>query len=271
MSPLELTVKRSGAAVGVGAGVGVGVAEGAEVGVGVDGAVLAAPQAVRANVSATAKSEMGLFNATSSERHSGNMDMIYSRGVGEKAQVPLVNIANALTVLRLVLVPVFIWVFSDPTPQRSWLAWAVFALAAFTDKLDGHLARSRGLITNFGKLADSIADKFLIISALVMLSAHGILWWWVTIVFIVREVGITVMRMVVVKKKVMAAGRGGKIKMMAQSIGAGMLIIPWHSFLASGPATAVMWLAYALIAVALVFALTSAADYIREARRIVHD
>lgn len=197
--------------------------------------------------------------------------MIYSRGVEEKRQVSLVNIANALTVLRLVLVPVFIWAFLDPTPARSWLSWAIFALAAFTDKLDGHLARSRGLITNFGKLADSIADKFLIISALVMLSAHGILWWWVTIVFIVREAGITIMRMVVVKKKVMSAGRGGKIKMMAQSVGAGMLIIPWYSFLPSALATAIMWMSYGLIAIALFFALTSAVEYIREARNIGED
>lgn len=197
--------------------------------------------------------------------------MIYSRGVEEKSQVPIVNIANALTVLRLVLVPVFVWVFLDPTPERRWLAWGVFALAAATDQLDGHLARSRGLITNFGKLADSIADKVLILSAMIMLSIHGYLWWWVTIVFIVREVGITIMRMMVVKKKVMAAGRGGKIKMWAQSLGAGMLIIPWDSFLPVVIANIVLWLAYVLITVALFYAITSAVDYIREASRIVHE
>ncbi|WP_461004405.1 CDP-diacylglycerol--glycerol-3-phosphate 3-phosphatidyltransferase [Trueperella pyogenes] len=189
----------------------------------------------------------------------------------EKSQVPVINVANALTVLRLVLVPVFVWAFLDPTPERRWLSWVIFALAAFTDQLDGHLARSRGLVTNFGKLADSIADKFLIISALVLLSWHGWLWWWVTIVFIARELGITLMRMMVVKKKVMAAGRGGKIKMMAQSVGAGMLMIPWHSFLPQPVASVFVWLAYVLIAVALVFAMTSAAEYIRDARRIVHE
>lgn len=186
----------------------------------------------------------------------------------EKSQVPIVNIANALTVLRLLLVPVFIWLLLEPTVERRWIAWAVFAIAAMTDQLDGYLARSRGLITNFGKLADSIADKFLILSAMIMASVNGWLWWWVTIVFIVRELGITIMRMAVVKKKVMAAGRGGKIKMFAQSLGIGGLIIPWHSFLPEALATGAVWICYALIAIALFFALTSAWEYIREASRL---
>ncbi|QOQ39032.1 CDP-diacylglycerol--glycerol-3-phosphate 3-phosphatidyltransferase [Trueperella pecoris] len=207
----------------------------------------------------------------SSERSSENLFFIYSRGVEEKSQVPVINIANALTVLRLVLVPVLIWAFLDPTPERRWLTWGIFALAAATDQLDGHLARSRGLITNFGKLADSIADKFLILSTMVMLSIHGWLWWWVTIVFIIRELGITLMRMAMVKKKVMAAGRGGKIKMWAQSLGAGGIIIPWHAFLPVVVANVVVWLCYALIAVALFYAMSSALEYVSEARRISHE
>ena len=186
----------------------------------------------------------------------------------EKSQVPVVNIANALTVLRLLLVPVFIWLLLDPAVERRWLAWIVFAIAAMTDQLDGHLARSRGLITDFGKLADSIADKALILSAMIMASINGWLWWWVTIIFIVRELGITIMRMVVVKKKVMAAGRGGKIKMTAQVFGVGGLVIPWHAFLPDALATGIVWFFYALIAIALFFALTSAWEYIREARSL---
>ncbi|VEI12631.1 CDP-diacylglycerol--glycerol-3-phosphate 3-phosphatidyltransferase [Trueperella bialowiezensis] len=189
----------------------------------------------------------------------------------EKSQVPVVNIANALTVLRLVLVPVMIWLLLDPTVERRWLGWGVFAVAAFTDQIDGHLARKLGLITDFGKLADSIADKFLILSAMIMASVNGWLWWWVTILFIVRELGITIMRMVVVKKKVMAAGRGGKIKMFAQSLGAGGLIIPWHSFLPGALATGVVWACYALIGIALFFAITSAVEYIAEARALSDD
>lgn len=186
----------------------------------------------------------------------------------QKDEVPIVNIANALTVLRLVLVPVFIVVFLETTTGHRWAAWAIFGIAAATDQLDGHLARSRGLVTNFGKLADSIADKALIIGALVMLSWHGMLWWWVTIVFIVREIGITIMRMFMVKKKVMAAGMGGKIKMTAQAFGIAGIILPWHSFLPEMAADIMLWLSYGLIGVALVFALTSAWEYIREARRI---
>ncbi len=187
----------------------------------------------------------------------------------EKSQVSVINIANALTVLRLFLVPVLIWLLLDPTVERRWFAWVVFAIAAMTDQLDGHLARSRGLITNFGKLADSIADKFLILSAMIMASLNGWLWWWLTILFIVREVGITIMRLLVVKKKVMAAGRGGKIKMVAQVFGVGGLVLPWHSFLPDALATGIVWFFYALIAVALYFALTSAWEYIRESRSLV--
>lgn len=186
----------------------------------------------------------------------------------DENKVPLLNIANVLTIVRIILVPVFIWVFLHDTDGHRWVAWGVFAVAAATDKADGYFARKYNLITDFGKLADSIADKALIISALVLLSIHGYLWWWVTIVFIVRELGITIMRMFMAKKKVMAAGRGGKIKMVAQSLGLAGLILPWHTFLPDVLATAFVWASYALIAIALFFAITSAWEYIREAIRI---
>ncbi|MDD7384319.1 MAG: CDP-diacylglycerol--glycerol-3-phosphate 3-phosphatidyltransferase [Actinomycetaceae bacterium] len=196
-----------------------------------------------------------------------------TRGVSatESEKAPVVNIANALTVLRLVLVPVFVWVYWADTPMRAALAWAVFALAAGTDKLDGYLARSRHLVTNFGKLADSIADKALISVALVMLSWHGMLWWWVTVLLIAREVLITAVRMSVVKKHVMAAGKAGKIKMALQSFGIAGLLIPWSSFLPQAVATVLVWASWALIAVALYFSLTSAWGYIQDARRIAHE
>ncbi|MFY9262462.1 MAG: CDP-diacylglycerol--glycerol-3-phosphate 3-phosphatidyltransferase [Actinomycetaceae bacterium] len=186
-------------------------------------------------------------------------------------QVSVFNIANVLTIVRLILIPIFIWLYLQPGSDDSWAPWAVFAIAAITDQLDGHLARKHNLITDFGKLADSIADKALIISALLVLSWDGTLWWWVTIVFIVRELGITLMRMFMVKKKVMAAGMGGKIKMVAQSFGIAGLLIPWHTFLPSMVATGFLWACYALIAIALFFAITSAVEYIREAIRISRD
>ncbi|KMY24011.1 CDP-diacylglycerol--glycerol-3-phosphate 3-phosphatidyltransferase [Actinobaculum suis] len=188
-------------------------------------------------------------------------------------EVPIVNIANAFTMLRVVLIPVFIWAYWEPTPGRAFAAWAIFVIAAATDKLDGHLARSRGLITNFGKLADSIADKGLIAAALIMLSWHGRLWWWVTILLIARELYITIVRMTVVKKKVMAAGTLGKYKMVAQSVGAGWLIVPWDSWFAATPmlAQACMWVGWIILGVALVLSIWSAIGYTRDAVAIAHE
>lgn len=183
-------------------------------------------------------------------------------------QAPLFNIANILTMLRLVLVPVFIAVYWVDTPGRAGIAFAVFAFAAITDKLDGYLARKYHLITDFGKLADSIADKALISAALIMLSWHGHLWWWVTILMIGRELAITLMRMYMVKVEVMAAGWTGKVKMVFQSLGIGGLLIPWAAFLPSGFATFLIWASYALIGIALVLSIVSALEYVRDAQRL---
>ena len=170
-----------------------------------------------------------------------------SIGENDGAKAPLLNVANVLTVLRLILVPVFVAVYWSDTPVRSALAWFVFALAAATDKADGYLARSRGLI---------------------LLSWQGHLWWWVTAVMIGRELAITAVRMTVVKKAVMAAGRGGKMKMFFQSMGIAGILIPWASFLPAALAAALLWLSYGLLAVALYFSLVSAAGYVRDARAI---
>ncbi|MDO4888303.1 MAG: CDP-diacylglycerol--glycerol-3-phosphate 3-phosphatidyltransferase [Actinomycetaceae bacterium] len=190
---------------------------------------------------------------------------------GGEADAPLFNVANILTIIRLLLVPVFVAVYWQDSPGRAAWAWFVFALAAVTDKADGYLARSRNLITDFGKLADSIADKALISAALIMLSWHGHLWWWVSIVMIGRELVITGMRMTVAKKKVMAAGRGGKIKMVFQSFGIAGLLIPWASFLPSALATALVWISYAFLAIAMYHSLVSAVEYAREASRIARE
>lgn len=194
-------------------------------------------------------------------------------------EVPLLNLPNVLTIIRLVLVPLFVLLCWADTPERRWWALAVFVLAAVTDKFDGSIARSRGLITDFGKLADSIADKALIISALLMLSWHGILWWWVTILFIIRELGITFMRLALKERKVMAAGWWGKVKMMAQSLGITLLLVPWESIFgdyyagvsqAWSPAAFTCYIVgYIAIAVALFFAVFSAWGYVKEGIRLV--
>ena len=140
-------------------------------------------------------------------------------GAAQSEQAPLLNIANVLTVLRLLLVPVFIWLALLPGDRARLAAVVVFVVAAFTDRLDGQLARSWGLVTSFGKIADPIADKALTLSAFVLLSVNQRLWWWVTILIVVRELGITVMRFFMLRRAVMAASRGGKIKTALQMVG----------------------------------------------------
>ncbi|MBM9433121.1 CDP-diacylglycerol--glycerol-3-phosphate 3-phosphatidyltransferase [Flaviflexus sp. JY899] len=179
------------------------------------------------------------------------------------------NIANAVTIVRLLLIPLFVWALWDiDNMAMRYTATGIFFVAVLTDKLDGYLARSRNLITDFGKLADSIADKALIGAALIMLSWHGVLWWWVTIVMLLREIGITVMRMYMKKKAVMAAGKGGKLKMVLQSLFIGGLLMPWRDFMPDWMATTMEWATWVLVAAALVVSLVSAAQYVQDAKRI---
>jgi CDP-diacylglycerol--glycerol-3-phosphate 3-phosphatidyltransferase len=144
----------------------------------------------------------------------------------------LVNIANALTVLRLVLVPVFVWFLLAGAPGDRAIAFVAFAVASVTDLLDGELARRRSLITDFGKIADPIADKALTGAALITLSYLGELAWWITIVIVVREVAVTALRFWVIRRGVIAASRGGKAKTMLQVIAISLYVLPWHLGLA---------------------------------------
>lgn len=139
------------------------------------------------------------------------------------------NVPNALTMLRIILVPFFIWFFVADDGRYGWWRWAsvlLFLVAIYTDKLDGDIARSRGLVTSFGKIADPIADKLLIGSALILLSAAGELWWWVTVVMLVREIGITLLRFVVIRYGVMAASKGGKLKTVLQTVAIFVYLLP---------------------------------------------
>ena len=184
-------------------------------------------------------------------------------------QAPLLNIANALTVLRLLLVPVFIWLSLLPGDRARLVAVVVFVVAAFTDRLDGQLARSWGLVTSFGKIADPIADKALPLSAFVLLSVNGRLWWWVTILIVVRELGITVMRFFMLRRAVMAASRGGKIKTTLQMMGLVGLLAPWsYFFLFAGLADLLVKAAYVVVAAALIVTVVTGLDYVRQAVRL---
>lgn len=178
------------------------------------------------------------------------------------------NIANYLTVFRLVLVPLFGYLLlarGGETPGFRWAAFGVFAVAMLTDRIDGDLARSRGLVTNVGKVLDPIADKALVTMALIGLSSVGELPWWVTTVVLVREWGITVVRFWVIRHGVMAAGRGGKVKTLLQTFGIGFFLWPrWTLPLAD------LWnaLAWGLLAAAVVVTVVTGVDYLAQAVRL---
>jgi CDP-diacylglycerol--glycerol-3-phosphate 3-phosphatidyltransferase len=170
------------------------------------------------------------------------------------------NIANGLTLLRLLLVPVFGWALvQQHGTDTSWrlVAFVIFVVASITDRLDGDLARKRGLVTEVGKLADPIADKALTGTALVGLSALGLLPWWVTVVILIREVGVTLLRFWVIRRGVIPASRGGKYKTFLQSIAIGLYLLPLHDALA----TAAAW----VMGAALVLTVLTGVDYVARA------
>ena len=151
-----------------------------------------------------------------------------SGGSGTTAAPGIVNIANGLTVSRFILVPVFVWFLLTGGTGGRTIAFVCFAVASVTDLLDGELARRRGLITDFGKIADPIADKALTGSALITLSYLGELAWWVTAVIVVRELAVTGLRFWVIRHGVIAASRGGKIKTMLQILAISLYVLPIH-------------------------------------------
>ena len=170
----------------------------------------------------------------------------------------LVNVPNALTVLRLVLVPVFLIFLVEGSTSARIVAFFVFGVASVTDLLDGHLARRGGLITDFGKIADPIADKALTGSALITLSVLGELAWWVTVVILIREVGVTVLRFWVIRHGVIAASRGGKIKTVLQIVAIGLYILPVD----------IGWAKAAVMAAAVVVTVLTGIDYVARALRL---
>lgn len=173
--------------------------------------------------------------------------------------VRVVNVPNGLTVLRLLLVPLFAaLLLHEGGTSVVWrvAAAAAFVVASLTDQLDGHIARSRGLITDFGKLADPIADKALTGTALVSLSMLGLLPWWVTVVVIGREVAVTALRFWVIRHGVIPASRGGKLKTLLQAVAVTSLVLP-----GSLPATVGMWVMGAAVLVTVV----TGGDYVARA------
>lgn len=176
------------------------------------------------------------------------------------------NVANALTMLRIALVPVYGWLLlhaGGAEPTWRWLATLVFVVAMATDRLDGDLARSRGLVTDFGKVSDPIADKALTGMAFIGLSLIGVVWWWVTIAVLARELLVTLIRFAVLRYAVIPASRGGKLKTTLQAVALGILSAPLG-------AVFVMF-GYAVLGAAVVVTLVTGVEYAAQAWRLTRD
>ncbi|HUP99009.1 MAG TPA: CDP-diacylglycerol--glycerol-3-phosphate 3-phosphatidyltransferase [Aeromicrobium sp.] len=187
------------------------------------------------------------------------------------------NVPNALTVLRIAGVPLFGWLLltqgGDDVRMRVW-AFVAFCLLMITDRIDGDIARAKGLVTNFGKLADPIADKALTGMAFVGLATilSGIYpwFWWVTIVLLVREWGITAMRFVVKKYGVMPASQGGRIKTTLQSVAIGGYVLPFELW-DNTVSHVLRWGTHITMGIAVVFTLVTAVQYVRDAVHLRRD
>jgi len=204
---------------------------------------------------------------TNAERAAAVRDSMKGR-VSSKGDTPASNgnLANIITVARILLAPVFVWLLAADNGEYGvlrWLAAGLFILAIATDGVDGSVARSRNLVTNVGIILDPIADKVLTGAALVMLSILGELWWWVTIVILVRELGITAFRFAVLRDRVIPASRGGKLKTVFQSVAISLFLVPLFTVVGDW----ILWVNWAVMAIALVLTVVTGIDYLVQAWR----
>lgn len=167
------------------------------------------------------------------------------------------NLPNALTGLRILFIPVFVWLV---LAEHQWWAFSLFAVLMATDKLDGDIARARGLITDFGKIADPIADKALMTAALVSLNIIGALPIWITVVILVREFGITLWRMWMLRNgKVVPASKGGKLKTVLQSLAVALYLCPLPGWMDIP--------SYVVMLVAVAVTVVTGVQYLLDARK----
>lgn len=183
------------------------------------------------------------------------------------------NLPNVLTMVRLVLVPIFIVLVLNGSVGAMWAALVVFVVAAFTDLYDGKIARERGIVTDWGKIWDPIADKALTLGAFVVLSIAGLVPWWFTVVVAARELGITWMRSRLLKRGiVVAANSGGKAKTVSQMFLIVFLVFPWDSVLGVSNAlfdvTGLAVVRWVLIAIALFLTVWSGLQYVVAAAKM---
>jgi CDP-diacylglycerol--glycerol-3-phosphate 3-phosphatidyltransferase len=134
---------------------------------------------------------------------------------------------NWLTVLRIALIPAGVWsIFHSPSALWQTIAWTIFFILGLTDILDGHWARRSNRTSALGAFLDPVADKALIGSAMISLAILDRFPWWIVLVIMVREIGITIFRLAVIRNGVIPASKGGKLKTMTQSFGVGFFILP---------------------------------------------
>jgi CDP-diacylglycerol--glycerol-3-phosphate 3-phosphatidyltransferase len=161
------------------------------------------------------------------------------------------------------MVPLVLWLIMigwDSFADRM-IALVLLVLAASTDGIDGAIARKRNLVTNLGKILDPIADKALLSGALIVLSIQGAVPWWATVLILIREFGITVYRLVIAKRRVIAASGGGKFKTVIQIIGVSMAVAPFDVL---GPWWG--WLTQTVITFAVVITWYTGIQYLRPAK-----
>lgn len=175
---------------------------------------------------------------------------------------PVVNLPNALTMGRLLVVPFFalLLVLDGTSDGTRLVAAALFALACLTDVVDGHLARSRGQVTDFGIMADPIADKALVGAALVGLSLLGVLPWWATAVILGRELAVTAMRSALARHAMIPASRGGKLKALSQNLAVTLYLLPLQGLVADLRVPALL--------VAVAATVLTGLDYARQGLRL---
>ena len=172
------------------------------------------------------------------------------------------NLPNALTIFRILALPFCAYaLFKNGGEDDSWriIAFTLFFIVGLSDILDGKIARSRNQITEFGKLLDPIADKAMLATASIGASLLGMLSWWVTAIFLIREVAVTILRFAVIKNGVIPASKGAKLKTFFQSFGVGFYILPLPSYL-NIPRDLFM-------AVAIYLTITTGVDYFRKVFR----
>jgi CDP-diacylglycerol--glycerol-3-phosphate 3-phosphatidyltransferase len=173
-------------------------------------------------------------------------------------KVPGFITPNTLTVTRILLIPIGVYtLFFDGGDNSTFqiISYLIFFTLGMTDIVDGRWARHSNRITPLGTFLDPVADKALIGSAMISLSILDRFPWWITILILTREIGITLFRLLVIKNGVIPASKGGKIKTLMQNFGVGFFILPLPQSLD--------WFKYGFMSVAIVLTITSAYDYLR--------